>query len=96
MHCTDAGSTVIRGAHGVGKPRQRAEIRAQPVQAISGWPDTALEKAMNALQHLQYLGRLAVRWARSQSYHLERWCAALRIFNLRIPSTLQYGQAPQT
>ena len=49
------------------------------MQAISGWPDTALEKAIDALQQLQALGRLAVKWARSQSYLLERWYVALRV-----------------
>ena len=69
---------MIRGAHEVGKPRHRAEKRAQPVQAISGWPDTALEKAIDALQQLHALGRLALNWARSQSYLLERWYATMQ------------------
>ncbi len=85
MPCFVAGSTLIRGAHEVGKPRHRAEKRPQPVQAISGWPDTALEKAVDALQQLQALGRLAVQWARSQSYLLERWCVALQVPRSRAP-----------
>lgn len=71
-----AGSTLIRGAHGLGKPSPKAQKQAQPVQAISGWPDNALEKAISALQAVKSLGRLALQWARSQSYLLEKWCAA--------------------
>ena len=78
VHCANAGSTRIRSVHGPTKPLQRAERKAQPTQAISGWPDTALEKAIDALQHMHSLARIALRWAQSQSYHLEKWCAAFQ------------------
>lgn len=71
-----AGSILIQGAHGVGRDRQRVDRRTQPVQAISGWPDTALEKAIDVLQHVYSLVKLAIRWAQSQRHLLEKWCAS--------------------
>ena len=60
----------------MGKARQRADRHTQPVQAISGWPDTALEKAIDVLQHVYSLTKVAIRWAQSQRHLLEKWCAS--------------------
>ncbi len=42
-------------------------------QAISGWPDTAMEKAIQVLQRLRALGNAMLQFAYSQRHQLEKW-----------------------
>ncbi|CAL8466123.1 g5659 [Coccomyxa elongata] len=56
---------------GIVVPKRRRSTA--PAQAISGWPDTAMEKAIHLLQHLRLLGNAMLTYMYDQRHQLEKW-----------------------